>query len=191
MAEGKFYSSKDVCKICQISKSTLFKWEREGLITKVRRDWRGWRIYDQGNIDEIRKAIEEQKLDHDEGRSPTILVVDDNQAIRSLISNILSTMGFQVTQAADGDEALDLISRKNFAVIFTDFHMPGMDGFTLASNIKSSSPRTPVIMITGSDQRVVQERMRMGYVDSVLFKPFKLDDFHESVKGALTRGFAS
>ena len=121
----------------------------------------------------------------------SILVVDDNQGIRTLLSRYLSTMGFHVTEAADGNEALDLISRKNFAVVITDFYMPGMDGFTLASNIKSSSPRTPVIMITGSDQRMVQERMRRGFVDSVLFKPFKLEDFHERVKGALTCESAS
>jgi FixJ family two-component response regulator len=69
--------------------------------------------------------------------------------------------------------------------------MPGMDGFTLASNIKSSSPKTSVIMMTGSDRRVVQERVKNGCVDSILFKPFKLEDIDESVQGALTRGFAS
>lgn len=121
----------------------------------------------------------------------SILVVDDNQGIRTCLSALLSMMGFQVTQAADGAEAFDLFSRKKFGVVFTDFEMPGMDGFTLASNIKISSPRTSVIMVTGSDQRVVQEKMRNGFVDSVLFKPFKLEDIDESVQGALTGGFAS
>ena len=69
----------------------------------------------------------------------------------------------------------------------TDFQMPGMDGFTLASNIKNSSPNTPVIMITGSDESVVQERMGKGCVDRVLFKPFKLEDIYESVEAALAR----
>jgi DNA-binding NtrC family response regulator len=69
--------------------------------------------------------------------------------------------------------------------------MPGMDGFTLASNIKSASPKTPVIMMTGSARSVVEEKMRKGCVDSVLFKPFKLEDFNETVEAALTGGFAS
>lgn len=118
----------------------------------------------------------------------SILVVDDDQGIRTSLSAVLSMMGFQVTQAEDGDEALDLISRKEFGVVFTDFEMPGMDGFTLASNIKRSSPKTPVIMITGSDLRVVREKMRNGCVDSVLFKPFNMEDIDESVKDALTTG---
>jgi two-component system sensor histidine kinase EvgS len=121
----------------------------------------------------------------------SILVVDDDQGIRAFLSRLLSTMGFHVTQAADGDEALDLISRKSFGIVFTDFHMPGMDGFTLASNIKSASPKTPVIMMTGSARSVVEEKMRKGCVDSVLFKPFKLEDFNETVEAALTGGFAS
>jgi CheY-like chemotaxis protein len=115
-----------------------------------------------------------------------ILVVDDDQAIRTILSSLLSTMGFQVALATNGHEALDLFAKKTFEFVLTDFQMPGMDGFTLASNIKSSSPKTPVIMITGSDERIVEERMRKGCVDRVIFKPFKLEDVYESVEVALT-----
>jgi len=152
----------------------------------------------QGGIAKRKESFEmEEAIERDfaaaESRSTnaSILVVDDNQAMRTVLCALLSMMGFQVTQAADGHEALDLISRKKFGVVFTDFEMPGMDGFTLASNIKSSSPKTSVIMMTGSDRRVVQERMRNGCVDSILFKPFKLEDIDESVQGALTGGFPS
>jgi two-component system, NtrC family, sensor kinase len=123
-------------------------------------------------------------------RAP-ILVVDDDHGVRALLSALLSMMGFQVTQAADGDAALELIARERFRAVLTDFQMPGMDGFTLASNIKGSSPGTPVIMLTGSDRSVVEEEMRKGCVDAVLFKPFKLEDFHETVASALTGGSAS
>lgn len=125
------------------------------------------------------------------GTKASILVVDDDQAIRTLLSRFLSMMGFEVAVAASGDEALDLVSKESFGAILTDFEMPGMDGFTLASNIKSSSPKTPVIMMTGSDRSVVAEKMTKGWVDSVLFKPFRLDDFHETVEGALTGRHAS
>jgi len=124
------------------------------------------------------------------GASSPILIVDDDQGVRTVLSSLLSMIGFQVTQATNGHEALDLFSKERFGVVLTDFQMPGMDGFTLASNIKISSPKTPVIMITGSDQSIVQEKMRTGCVDSVLFKPFKLEDIHQSIMGALTGGFA-
>jgi len=118
----------------------------------------------------------------------SVLVVDDNREIRTCLSTLLKMMGFQVTQAVDGDEALVLISTEKFGVVLTDFEMPGMDGFTLASTIKRFSPKTPVIMMTGSDQGVIQERMRNGCVDSILSKPFKAEDIYEKVKSALTGG---
>lgn len=118
-----------------------------------------------------------------------ILVVDDDQAIRSILSCILSMLGFQVALATNGREALDLCAKSRFEFVLTDFQMPGMDGFTLASNIKNSSPKTPVIMITGSDERLVRERMGKGCVDRVLFKPFKLEDVYESIEVALTGKF--
>jgi CheY-like chemotaxis protein len=124
------------------------------------------------------------------GEISPILIVDDDRAVRTILSTLLSTMGFQVTQATNGHEALDLFSKERFGVVLTDFQMPGMDGFALASSIKISSPKTPVIMITGSDQSVVQEKMRTGCVDSVLFKPFKLQDIHQRIMGALTSEFA-
>ncbi len=138
----------------------------------------------------MEEATEKELASEASGDSRTsILVVDDNHGMRSCLSALLSTMGFQVTQAEDGGEALELISRKKFGLVFTDFEMPGMDGFALASNIKRSSPDTSVIMMTGSDKRVVQEKMRNGCVDSVLFKPFELEDIDERVRGALIGRF--
>ena len=47
----------DICQMFDISKSTLFRWEKEGLISNIGRDWRNWRIYSQTNLNEIRKII--------------------------------------------------------------------------------------------------------------------------------------
>ncbi|HUJ79047.1 MAG TPA: MerR family transcriptional regulator [Nitrospiria bacterium] len=50
------YKTQDICRLFDISKATLFRWEREGLISNVGRDWRNWRLYDDKNVQEI-KAI--------------------------------------------------------------------------------------------------------------------------------------
>lgn len=118
-----------------------------------------------------------------------ILVVDDDQAIRTVLSSLLSMMGFQVALATNGREALDLFAKREFGFVLTDFQMPGMDGCTLASSIKSCSPKTPVIMITGSEDRVMQEGRWKGCVDRILPKPFKLEDIYESIEVAATGGF--
>ena len=47
----------EICEMFDISKSTLFRWEKEGLISNIGRDWRNWRVYSQTNLNEIRRII--------------------------------------------------------------------------------------------------------------------------------------
>ncbi|MBI3802866.1 MAG: MerR family transcriptional regulator [Nitrospirae bacterium] len=51
------YKTKDICSLFDISKATLFRWESEGRISNVGRDWRNWRIYSEQNIKEIKRII--------------------------------------------------------------------------------------------------------------------------------------
>jgi DNA-binding transcriptional MerR regulator len=51
------YKTKDICDRFDISRATLFRWEDEGLLTGVDRDWRGWRVYNEGNMRDIEKII--------------------------------------------------------------------------------------------------------------------------------------
>ena len=53
----KKYKTKEICDRFDISRATLFRWESEGLLTDVGRDWRGWRVYSEGNLKEIQKII--------------------------------------------------------------------------------------------------------------------------------------
>lgn len=61
MRENKKYYAKDICNIFDISKATLFRWESEGLISNVKRDWRNWRIYTKENVEEIKKIIKSKE----------------------------------------------------------------------------------------------------------------------------------
>ena len=56
----KNYNAHEICKRFDITKNTLFKWEKEGKISKVNKDWRGWRVFSEKNVDEIKKIIEEK-----------------------------------------------------------------------------------------------------------------------------------
>jgi DNA-binding transcriptional MerR regulator len=53
----KQYKTREICKLFDISKATLFRWEKEGLISNVGRDWRNWRLYSEQNMKEIRKIM--------------------------------------------------------------------------------------------------------------------------------------
>ena len=57
MSKDNKYYAKDICKLFDISKATLFRWENEGLISNIGRDWRNWRIYSKSNIEEIKQII--------------------------------------------------------------------------------------------------------------------------------------
>lgn len=115
-----------------------------------------------------------------------ILVAEDNKVIQDLVSRFLKQVGFVVVTAENGIEALAVFEESYFDLVLTDYKMPIMDGFCLAGHVKERSPRTPVILLTGSDKVNVLQKMKTGPVDSVVFKPFKLEDLQRTIQGALT-----
>jgi CheY-like chemotaxis protein len=118
-----------------------------------------------------------QTVPYAEGK-PTlkrILVVDDHRGVRDAMAWLLSDLGYDVAVAADGEEALILFQDSTFGLVLTDLNMPGMDGWGLAGRIKKDS-NTPVVLITASDRRSVEARIKDSAVDSVLFKPFRVED---------------
>lgn len=111
-----------------------------------------------------------------------ILIVDDSKDIRDILSKVLSLMGFEAAVASNGNEALNLFLTNSFDLVLTDLEMPDLDGWTLALHIKDKSPNTPVVMITGSEKEAVMERLKGSCIDSILFKPFMLEDIQKTVQ---------
>lgn len=117
-----------------------------------------------------------------------ILIVDDEKAIRDVLSDTLSFLGYEVTVANNGHEGFSLFLNNSFGLVFTDMHMPGMDGWSLAHHIKDKSPDTPVVLITGSEKETVMKKLKGSFVDTVLFKPACLEDIQKTVQGFLHTG---
>jgi two-component system cell cycle sensor histidine kinase/response regulator CckA len=116
-----------------------------------------------------------------------ILVVDDAKAIRVTLSKILSFMGFEVAVASSGHEGLDLFLKSSFDLVLADLQMPDMDGWTLALHIKDESSDTPIVLVTGEEKGRVMEKLEDSCVDSVVFKPFTLEDIQEAVQEMLDK----
>ena len=114
-----------------------------------------------------------------------IQVADDNEAIRNIVSGFLKRIGYEVALAVNGIEALAAFIETSFDLVLTDFEMPIMDGLRLAGRIKERSPSTPVILLTGSDKETFLKKVENGPVDSIIFKPFLLEDLQRTVLGAL------
>ncbi|HLY27490.1 MAG TPA: response regulator transcription factor [Aggregatilineales bacterium] len=116
-----------------------------------------------------------------------ILVVDDEGAIRYSIGKALQRVGYHVTEAASGEEALQLMADQDFEVVLTDIRMPGLSGVDLLAKIKEKAPDSIVILMTGyASLGTAVESLRMGAHD-YLIKPSSNQDIRQSVARGLER----
>jgi two-component system capsular synthesis sensor histidine kinase RcsC len=115
-------------------------------------------------------------------KAKRILVVDDEEAIRGALFDIISFMGFDVTVAHNGDQGLSLFLERTFDLVLTDFQMPGLDGWDLAKCIKTTSQDTPVVLITGQDRKAILSKIEESDFDAILFKPFTLEELEETFR---------
>ena len=121
----------------------------------------------------------------------TILLVEDDRPIRRLVRRELEEQGYQLLEAGDGEEALNLAAGhgRDIDLLITDIVMPRMDGFTLSERLVESHPQTHVLFLTGlADQ---SEIVRDGLKESgqaFLLKPFRIDQLQRSVRRVLDAG---
>jgi CheY-like chemotaxis protein len=103
----------------------------------------------------------------------SVLVVDDYQAVRKTIKELFASMGLVVSEAVNGVEALDLLSRVSVDLVITDLVMAEMDGFELTEALKNNPKyRTiPVVILsTHADYKYIFRALRLG-ADDYLIKP--------------------
>lgn len=185
MTEGNYYSSKDVCEELQISKSTLFKWEREGLITKVRRDWRGWRLYDKRNMEEIRRNIEKQRQAEKAGRTRTVLVVDDDEMILQVMSDLLKAAGYDVITTTTGEDAVKIHQETAPALTFLDVKLRGTSGIDVFREIRTVDPQATIVILTGYPKIEDTVKVIKEGAYNYLTKPIKTEEMLGMVEEVL------
>ena len=109
------------------------------------------------------------------GREARILVIDDEETVRGVLSQILSQGKHRVTVAENGEDGIRLFKEEEFDIVLTDLGMPGMSGWEVGRAIKKMSPHTPVGMITGWEAEVDQAKIKENGIDFVIPKPFQFD----------------
>ncbi len=110
-----------------------------------------------------------------------LLVVDDEDFVRDLLSEILESEGCEVHLAESGSEALALFREIQFDGVFTDVGMPGMSGWELAQAIRQQNELIPIAVITGWGEAVGSNEQKAAGVDWVIAKPFTADRISELV----------
>jgi signal transduction histidine kinase len=117
----------------------------------------------------------------------TVLLVDDEEGIRTVLSLAIADAGYEVLTAATGAQALELLGKRDIPLIVTDIRMPGMDGLELLKRIRKDWPDSEVIMITGhGDMDVAIESLRLGAGDFIT-KPLHENALEISLKRAVEK----
>ena len=116
-----------------------------------------------------------------------VLIVDDEEAMRLLVARAIAMDGHEILTAADGAEALDVLSGPNgsFDLLLTDIQMPIMDGIALALTAARDFPQLTILLMTGfADQRERASGLN-AIAHDVISKPFSVADIRKAVADAL------
>jgi len=116
-----------------------------------------------------------------------VLVVDDEQAIRRLLTRWLSGWGYEATEAGTADEAIEMMTAEPADIMLCDVMMPVHDGIWLAEQVRSRWPQTAVIMASSAqDMETVMRMRKQGAVDYVT-KPFGREMLRQALQRASER----
>jgi|SaaInl7_200m_RNA_FD_contig_51_1235773_length_698_multi_6_in_0_out_0_2 CheY-like chemotaxis protein len=112
-----------------------------------------------------------------------VLLADDEPDIRYLYRQMLEGCGYQVDEAADGREVLELIEGGTFDLVIMDLYMPNVDGFEAIGLIRAKDSQVPIIVMTGHyPERVVSKRIKGLGVNKVLRKPVMITSLMTAVR---------
>ena len=118
-------------------------------------------------------------------RAKRILVADDNEGIRLLISRVLASEGFDVILTTDGEEAWDELQRQHYDLLVTDNDMPRLAGLNLIERARKAGMSLPVILASGSLTNEATRNYPQLNIAALIPKPFNLWDFVAIVRNVL------
>jgi CheY-like chemotaxis protein/anti-sigma regulatory factor (Ser/Thr protein kinase) len=118
-------------------------------------------------------------------RKNNILIVEDEEDIRILLSEILASDGHTVSTASSGKKGIEVFKKGSFDLILTDLGMPGMSGWEVASTIKKLAPEVIIAVITGWGIQIDKDELKQHGVDIIVNKPFKVDQILKLAQEAI------
>jgi CheY-like chemotaxis protein len=118
-----------------------------------------------------------------------VLVVDDDEVIRSSLSTILENHGFEVTCVGTVSEALKFISSQKYDVLLSDLHMPGAgDGLTVVSAMRHANPEAVTLLLSAFPEMSAAANAILLQTDEILVKPMKIPDLIDAITQRLAKG---
>lgn len=111
-----------------------------------------------------------------------ILVIDDNPEARLLLKEILTEKGYQILEAGDGEQALDVMSKSLVHMAIVDLDMPRMNGIEFSKRAKEANPAFPIIMVTAYSQFYAPAEILTSGIDAFLQKPLDLSRLLKAIE---------
>jgi len=114
-----------------------------------------------------------------------ILIIDDEEAMRDMLYQIIEGEGYEIVTACDGDKGIKLHRKTPFDLIITDIVMPGKEGLETIMELKRHFPNLKIIAISGGGRIKPDNYLAMTKelgADKIFMKPFDIDDFLETVR---------
>ena len=121
-------------------------------------------------------------------RKVRILVVEDEEDVRQLLSDILTSGEHEVEVAANGTEGIEMFEKGSFDLVFTDLGMPDISGWEVAKKIKEINGKVPIVLVTGWNVEIQDDEKKNNHVDMVIQKPFQVNQVLSSVQEVMGIG---
>jgi CheY-like chemotaxis protein len=117
----------------------------------------------------------------------TVLIAEDEEHIRTILSAMLEKLGFKVIEASNGMNALELYHKNSdiITLVVTDMGMPVVDGYELFGKLKNLAPELPIIVSSGFGDMAVTTRIEPGSIAGLINKPYRFDQLREVLKGVV------
>jgi CheY-like chemotaxis protein len=138
---------------------------------------------------------QDQTMARDAG-GKTVLVVDDHDSTRFVLSRTLEGLGIAVMRAGDGAEVAELMAANRFDLLVVDLYMPGMNGFEVLRRVRQpdagflpaprTAPTVPVLVISGESHPASIANAKARGANAYLVKPLDIDDFETTVRRLLS-----
>ena len=189
--DDQLLTTEQLLAYLHLNLKTVYRLIKAGKLPAVRvgRQWR----FKKRDIDAWLRRSDSPAQSHPHATHvashPSLLVVDDEESVRELIGTTLKTAaeGYDVTLAADGPSALQMMKTRSFDVLITDLKMPGMDGMTLIREARTTAPDISVVIITAvPSQTSAIDAVNLG-VSGYLTKPFRMPQILSVVAKAAHR----
>ena len=118
--------------------------------------------------------------------SHSILIIDDDEALRELLEDVLARTGNHIYLAEDGDIGLRIIDQHAIDLVITDIYMPNTDGLEVTSKLRRSHPKMKIIVMSGKAPDFSMDSALMLGAHESLKKPFPISELETKISGLLT-----